>query len=113
MAIDRLVFLASPYSHHDQLVREERYVAALEFCAEAAKRRVPIFSPVVHWHLAARTFRLSTDANFWWELNRPILDHSDILYVLKLDGWERSIGVGLEIKRAKELGKPIDYVVSL
>ncbi|MBU1783170.1 DUF4406 domain-containing protein, partial [Patescibacteria group bacterium] len=32
------------------------------------------------------------------------------LYVLKLDGWEESVGVQAEIKMAKELDLEIEYL---
>jgi hypothetical protein len=47
---------------------------------------------------------------FWEAQDRRLLQACDELWVLTLDGWQRSIGVRAEIKIAEALGKPVRLV---
>lgn len=101
------IFLASPYSHPEISVRLSRFVAASRACSYLAQTGLAVYSPIVHWHDIALAERLPFDADFWLEQNRPFIEKCDRLYVLTLAGWEKSVGVTLEIAMARALDKPV------
>lgn len=105
-----MIYLASPYSHPDPAVREERYQKALACVAEFARRKVAVYSPIVHWHEAAKSFELPTDAEFWDVQNTAMLNLSDKVVLLVLDGWQQSAGIEREFRLARELSIPIEYI---
>lgn len=113
-----MIFLASPYRDPDPLVRAWRYARAVEFCAahlqastvwETDLKHRPIYSPIVHWHPVAERNALlhEEDTAFWMDLNRPMLEICDGLWVLALPGWRESKGVSAEIKLVKGFGRPV------
>lgn len=105
-----LIYLASPYTHPDQTIREFRYRSACRCAGQMLAEGKVIYSPIVHGHAIGRHWRLPTDWEFWRRPDRAILERCDYLYVLMLDGWRESVGVAAEIGWAEELGKPIVYV---
>ena len=108
-ATDGLVYLACPYSHPDPAVRFMRAQQASRAAAELMKAGLAIFSPLSHSHSIAEC-GLQGDWEFWEPVDRPILTQCERMIVLKLDGWEQSVGVAAEIKIADELDIPIEYI---
>jgi len=102
-----MIYLASPYSHPSADLREERYLTAMKFVVHYASLGLPVYSPVVHWHEAAKRFALPTSAKFWERQNKHMLQLASCLAVLELDGWEGSAGVQQELEWAQESGIPI------
>jgi hypothetical protein len=47
---------------------------------------------------------------YWEKFDRAFIVASRALIVLTIDGWKDSVGVQAEIKIAKELGIPVDYL---
>lgn len=104
-----MIYLASPYSGNRSQMHL-RYVKAVEYCAKIISTSGSyIFSPIVHWHPAAQNFNLPTDAKFWEDYNHHILSKCEKMIVLKLPGWQESLGVQAEIKFATEHSIPIFY----
>lgn len=104
-----MIYLASPYTHPDAAVRQERFEAACRAAAELIRRGHIVFSPVAHSHGIAQ-HGLPVDWSFWERHDRRLLVACDELWVLKLDGWQQSRGVQAEIAIARELGKPVHFV---
>lgn len=102
-----MIYLASPYSHPDKAVREERYNKALECTKWLMKSGVSVFSPIVNSHFLDD---VSMDCDFWVEYDKWFLERCDCLFVLRVDGWEASKGVAREIALARELKKPIFFI---
>lgn len=106
-----LVYLAAPYSHPDESVRESRF---LIINAEASHlmrdRGLRIFSPISHSHSIAVAGGLPGDWDFWESFDRAILNVCFKMIVLTLPGWQESKGVTAEIALAKEMGIPIEYL---
>lgn len=103
-----MIYLGQPYSHPHAKVREARYKAGLEWCARL-QSRIP-YSPIVHWHNVAKSHSLPTDADYWLEHCYHILGLSKALFVLQLDGWEKSYGLAKEIEYAARTGLTIAAV---
>jgi Domain of unknown function (DUF1937) len=104
-----MIYLASPYSHHDSLVRQATFGAACRATARLIQAGRTVFSPIVHGHPLVR-FGLPTDWAFWQRHDREYLRHCDEVVVLQIDGWQESEGVRAEVELARELGKRITYL---
>jgi hypothetical protein len=102
------IYLASPYSHPDPGIREQRFEAACLATAELVRRGTVVFSPIVHGHPLVR-FGLPTTWEYWSRFDHEYLRRCDRMIVLMLDSWQDSRGVQAEISLARELGLPIDY----
>lgn len=103
------IYLASPFSHPDFAVREQRFEAACRVAAQLTRQGKTVFSPVVHsYHLCQHG--LPSDWQFWQQHDLAFLAMCDEVAVLKLDGWQQSIGVQAEIAAAKALGKPVSFL---
>jgi hypothetical protein len=104
------IYLASPYFHPSKNTREQRYEAVMEYTAFCLNERIPIYSPIVYCHPLAKRHSLPKSAEFWNWYNKSMMRQAFAMRVLKLDGWEDSVGVRGEIEMAEELGIPITYV---
>jgi len=104
-----MIYLASPYSHSEAVVREERFRAACRATVRLIAAGHVVFSPIVHGHPLVH-HGLPTDWPFWERFDRDHLQRCDEVVVLMLDGWRESIGVAAEIRIAGELGKPVRYL---
>jgi|SRR6516225_289064 hypothetical protein len=104
-----MIYLASPYSHPDAGIREQRFQAACRAAATLLRSGHCVFSPVVHSHpLVAHG--LPTGWAFWQHVDLEHLRWCDVVVVLMLEGWEESVGVQAEIRTARALGKPVRYL---
>jgi len=104
-----LIYLASPYSNADPAVEQARFDAVCQAAATLMRRGLLVFSPIAHSHAIAR-FGLPTDWAFWQRYDRAFLNRCRELWVLKLPGWESSVGVRAEIQIAREMGKPVRLI---
>lgn len=104
-----MIYLASPYSHPDPAVREERFRAACRATAALLIAGEVVFSPIVHSH-ALVEFALPTVWSFWERIDRAHLERCDEVAVLMLDGWQESVGVREEIGIARAAGKPVWFL---
>jgi len=106
----KLIYLACPYSDADPLVEDARYHLVTKVTAALIiHTECEVFSPITHARLIKIGWQtdmplkkvllgcLPTD--FWLGFDYHMLDVADWLYVLCLDGWEKSKGVLLEIER--------------
>lgn len=91
-----MIYLASPYSSTYPDIVHSRFEDTMEFISSRIPR-FPIFSPIVHCHELAKKYNLPTDAQSWQEYNESFLSRANKLWVLQLDGWQKSLGVRKEI----------------
>ena len=103
------LYLATPYSHPDPGEREARYVAALRKTAGLMRAGQVVFSPIVHTHHVERIVGPRPHL-FWIDAGLPILARASKLLVLRLSGWESSIGVAMEIEFAERHGIPVEMI---
>jgi nucleoside 2-deoxyribosyltransferase len=104
-----MIYLASPYSHANPSIREQRYLAACRATATLIRAGQVVFSPVVHSHPLV-AFGLPTAWAAWERIDRAFLERCDEVAVLMLDGWDQSVGVRAELRIARELGKPVRFL---
>ena len=105
-------YLASPYSHPDPKVREERFI---EVCGLAASlmwgdNDLTVFSPIAHSHPIAVHGGLSGSADYWEKHNRAWLDWADVLFVADMEGTKESEGIRREIEYAINAKKRVVWL---
>lgn len=103
-------YLASPYSHADPQVMENRYVMAMKCVAYYLERGIYVHSPIVACHEMAKRFTLPREVNFWLNYNYAMLGRARQLIILTLHGWEDSTGIQLESNFARDNGIPISFI---
>jgi len=104
------IYLASPYTHDDLDVMEERYLAVCIKAAQLTEEGHYIYSPIAHWHPIAKLHSLPRNYNYWKAINRAAIEMHDEMRILKLEGWSVSVGIGNEILIAKEFNKPYSFI---
>jgi nucleoside 2-deoxyribosyltransferase len=101
-----MIYLASPYSHPDAVVRQKRFEAACRAAAALLRAGFSVFSPIAHSHPIALHGVPGTWA-FWQQVDREQLRRCQAIVVLRLAGWETSVGVHAEIEQARRWGIPV------
>lgn len=109
---DGYIYLASPYSHPDPKVKEERYYKVMEETANFLRAGITTYSPVVHCHRLHAGYNLPGDWEFWKKHCLVMLAAAEFLYVLMLDGWEDSVGIKGEVEEAKRLHIPVIHTLA-
>jgi Domain of unknown function (DUF1937) len=107
-----LIYLASPYSHPDPEVREQRFQTVCKVAAKLMSKGHLIFCPIAHTHPLVIHGQLATGWEFWDKYDRAILSKCSEFWVVCLAGWQTSVGVQAEMAIAKELNLPIRFVDS-
>ena len=107
-----MVYVASPYTHPDPLVREIRMLLVEQYVVRKVKNSPGEFyySPIVYAHALGNRYELPKEVNFWHGFNLPSLMIAERIEILMLPGWKESKGVSWEIDEALELNKEIKYV---
>lgn len=107
---DGYIYMASPYTHPEPFVMELRYIHAAKVLAYKLKRREWTYSPIIHCHELAKTYGLPKDAQFWREYDFAMLSRAKRLEVLRLEGWETSVGIVDEIEEARRINLEVIYL---
>lgn len=101
------IYLISPYSHKDEKVRKDRYHSAIKAAGGLMNKGYIVFSPIVHCHPIALEFSLPMGRLYWRNHDLAFIRWADAGYVLRIPGWEDSIGVASDIAALVNLGKPV------
>lgn len=104
-----LIYIAAPYSHPNSEVREGRLRMVSYYAFTLHKKGIFAYSPLTH-DINLAKFGMGDNFADWEEFDLLMLSKCDKLYVLKFPGWEDSVGVTAEIKKAKELKIPIEEI---
>lgn len=100
-----MIYLASPYSHPDPLIRKTRFLLAEQFVA--ANFPEHIYSPIVHYHELAEKYNLNTEFTTWQTINFDMIRRADEFWILDIEGWMESKGVMAEKDFAGLCGIPV------
>lgn len=101
-----MIYLASPYSDPGAVIRAWRYKRNLAATVRLMEQGMHIWSPVVTGHTLDAA-GLKWDHGQWMAWCLTHLQRADKLFVLTIDGWERSKGVGMEVQAAAERRIPV------
>ena len=102
------IYLASPYSHENPAVMQERYEAACATSAALIRAGKIVYSPIVHSHPLV-AYGLPTEWDYWERVDETMLAHASELWVLMLPGWRQSRGVRAEIRIADQRHIPVIF----
>ena len=104
------VYLASPYSSDVPGLQEWRAQRTARAMITLLSNGIFAYAPVPHGHYAERVSGLSAPVihySHWLAHGLMMLRGFEVLAVLKLPEWERSMGVVQERKLADELSLPV------
>lgn len=102
-----LIYLASPYSHLDAEIREERARLARVARVELMRHGTLVYAPIALASKEEATLPHSWD--FWHGPSIGMLSRCDAILVYMLNGWSDSVGMRAEIRYAHESYMPILY----
>lgn len=104
-----MIYLATPYTHPNEIVQTTRYTAACQVQTHFMKLGKIVYSPIAAgvpiakllpgWGFAA-----------YLQYDCSILSVCEELWVIQMKGWDRSPGVSLERQTAEELDIPTIYI---
>lgn len=105
------IYLACPYTHSRYYTTEYRVRVATNYAGKLINDGHLVYSPLTHCHPIAIAYGLPGDVEFWWPLNKSMIDWCEEVFVMCLEGWDRSAGIKRELEYAKGEGhKHISYV---
>jgi len=107
-----LMYLASPLTHADPLVRFSRQYQARRHTKWLIKKGVNVFSPIAYT-AAIGLNDLPFDWNYWGRMCLEQVAAAQAVLVLMIPGWDTSVGVTAEIAHARKLRKPVWYLQPL
>jgi len=110
MSNRRLVYLSVPYTDPDPAVMEARFMAATRTAGKLLREGFIVFSPITHGHPIAKHYGAIRDWETSKELCYTYLALTYKLVVLKLAGWDKSVGVRAEINHAEYNKLEIEYM---
>lgn len=105
-----LGYLACPFNHPDPEVMEQRFRIVTRVAGQLIAKGIYVFSPITHNVPILRHAGVAAGWKEWQNFDLAVLERCNRLYVLKLEGWERSTGVLAEIEFAKRRGIPTEYL---
>jgi NTP pyrophosphatase (non-canonical NTP hydrolase) len=104
-----LYYLSSPFRCDDEMLRNERYEQTALALTSLMNKGKHVFSPIIHNSPIKRIADLGSSWEDWEQFDLDMLSRCDAVMVLKIDGWERSVGVQAEIDYAQTNNIPIYY----
>jgi hypothetical protein len=105
-----LVYLACPYSHAERDVRVKRFEASNAAACELMKDGYYVFAPISMSHPIAEQCGVPGDWNFWADFDTAFISCCKKLFVITIDGWDKSTGVTAERKIAENFGIPVVFL---
>jgi nucleoside 2-deoxyribosyltransferase len=103
------IYLAVPYSHKNLVIQNQRFATCNQVAAKLMERGNIVFSPISHSD-PIDAYVKNGDHAFWLNQDKWFLDRVDELYVLCLEGWDKSYGVDWEMKYMKAQNKPVTFI---
>lgn len=104
-----MIYLASPYSHPDVIVRQNRFENVCRYAAFLMSRGDIVFSPIAHTHPIAIQGSLPLLWSYWKKVDIAFMKCCNRMTILRLDGWKESEGIKEEMILAHTFEMPIDY----
>ena len=108
--MEKLIYLASPYSHHSKIQRDINYLQVLKVCHIFNEMGIPIYSPIVYGHQFAVNCGAPMNYSYWDKLDKVMMDKCTELWVLQIDGWKESTGIGHEVAEFDSKEKKIGFI---
>lgn len=110
----RRIYLAAPYTSPDKGVMEYRFSQATVIAGELMLQGYLVYSPLTMGHVLGKSVEMSGDWDFWQKSCLSYLEEwATDLYVLRLQGWDLSVGVTAEIEAAHMLALPVTRLLPI
>lgn len=106
----KLIYLASPYSHSNDDIREMNYKIVSKIAANMIFEGNVVLSPISYGHNLLNFCEMPSDWDFWYNFCVTFLLKCDELMVVKMAGWDVSKGVLEEIEIAKNHNIKISFI---
>lgn len=103
-----IVYLAQPYSHPDDAVRQQRFELAVRVSKILMMRGISPLSPIAHSHYMDSEPHAPFEV--YQEMDEAMIRVADEMWIIGDVGWQDSRGVTSERKYAASLGKPIKLI---
>lgn len=105
-----MIYLASPYSHDDPTVREQRYKTVCKAAGYIMAQGHAVFSPIAHTHgICLEMGGENFSFEFWEKYDKEMINLCDEFWICQMEDWEKSKGIKAELAYAMSIGKPIKY----
>lgn len=104
------IYLASPYSHKVQLIRDRRFILVSFLAAQLTKQGYNVYSPILNGYIMSQYAEFPQTYDFWEARDKQFIVWCAEFWMLKLDGWQDSTGMPRELNEARLLGRPIKEV---
>lgn len=106
-----MIYLATPYTHPDRLIREVRAERAIRIAANYVAMGEHVFSPIAYGHTLYETGVFADFTAAGWEaFNTNMLIRATELRIVRMPGYDQSDGIAKEIALALQINLPISYV---
>lgn len=109
MNSSKLVYVAAPYSAIPDKTKLMEQIS--KFCADYMIEHPGVYlvPGLVHHYAYLQNNALGDTYEFWQDFCRTMIDRSDMVFVLKYPGWEKSVGVSDEVEYSALGNKPVTY----
>lgn len=108
--MNNLIFISSPYTHESKDVINKRVEQVTRFCGKMMLKGYTVISPITYGHAILEYTDMGGDWETWNKFCESLISKCDEMWVLKLDGWEESVGIQGEIVLCEIYNIPIKYV---
>ena len=103
-------YLASPYSSHCKMVKQQRFERICEIAGLLMKQGHHLFVPIAMSHPIQEFGGTLGTWEYWEKFDTEFVLGASELWVVTMPNWDQSVGVLAEIKIAESAGIPIKYV---
>ena len=102
----KIWYLATPYTtYHDGIWAA--YIEAAKQAALLISNGIFVYCPISHSHPLATYGQQNITHDDWMALDYEMLKKCDGIIICKMEGWDKSKGVAMEIGWAEELGMTV------
>ena len=109
---NKLIYLASPYTHADDAVRYFREQEICRIAAALKRQGKHAYCPIAETTSVARHGKLvNTTWEEWREDDLTLLSRCDEIQVAMIDGWNESRGIRGEVKFALKNNIPVSFIM--
>lgn len=110
MTTYELTYLACPYTDPNPKIMQLRYAVNAQVAADLFKEGIMVFAASMHNAFIEEIANLKDRFSTWQAFNHLMIERSDRVLVVTLDGWEQSKGVQDQIQYAKKLNKNVELI---
>lgn len=100
-------YLGSPLTHDEAAVRYERYQEAIRAAAWLTQRGIWCYSPIIQTFEMSNRYKMPYTFEFWDRYNQEMIKASQGMFLLMLDGWEKSAGLTAELTFCWSIACPV------